>query len=170
MMELRGPNGSGKSSLLRLLAGLNAPASGYITLESELKDVGISEQTHYVGHADAIKPSLTVAQNLSFWAQFLGGNENDLPLDDFGLRHLKDDPAQLLSAGQKRKLALTRLLVTKRKLWLLDEPSIGLDISSLAALQSVIQKHLGEGGLVIAATHTELGIKATQALQMGGPQ
>lgn len=166
MMELRGPNGSGKSSLLRLLAGLNRPSAGRVNLESENSDVTLAEQAHFIGHADAIKPSLTVTQNLEFWAAFLSGRKQELPLDDFGLRRLKDDPAMLLSAGQKRRLALTRLLVTKRMVWLLDEPSVGLDATSLAALQKVISRHRGEGGMVIAATHIDLELKATQTLHM----
>jgi heme exporter protein A len=167
ILELRGPNGSGKSSLLRLLAGLNTPAAGKVVFENGNADGTIAEQSHYVGHAEANKPALTVTQNLKFWAQFLGGVERDLPLDAFNLTALKDDQALLLSAGQKRRLALTRLLLAQRSLWLLDEPTVGLDAASLGKLQTVITSHLSEGGMVIVATHAELGVKAARQLQLG---
>jgi heme exporter protein A len=167
MMDLRGPNGAGKSSLLRLLAGLNTAAAGRIVLENGKSSASLAEQSHYVGHDEANKPALTVSQNLQFWAQFLGGTETILPLGAFNLTGLKNDQALLLSAGQKRRLALTRLLLAKRSLWLLDEPSVGLDSESLDKLRKVITSHLQEGGMVIAATHAELGVKAVRQLQLG---
>jgi heme exporter protein A len=121
-----------------------------------------------VGHAEANKPALTVTQNLKFWAQFMGGSEKELPLDTFNLSALKDDQALLLSAGQKRRLALTRLLLAQRSLWLLDEPTVGLDLASLDRLRLVIKSHLDNGGMVIAATHADLGVKAARyLLQLG---
>jgi heme exporter protein A len=167
LLELRGPNGAGKSSLLRLLAGLNTAVAGRVILENGDVDASLAEQAHYIGHAEPNKPALTVAQNLKFWAQFLGGVEADLPLDAFNLTALRDDQALLLSAGQRRRLSLTRLLLAKRYVWLLDEPTVGLDAASVAKLQTVIGAHLNSGGMVIAATHAELGIANSRQLQLG---
>jgi heme exporter protein A len=167
-MELRGPNGAGKSSLLRLLAGLNEPAHGTLNLANTSPDKTIAEQSHYIGHAEANKPALTVAQNLNFWTDFLGGNETPSCLSHFNLEALADDQVLLLSAGQKRRLALTRLIAVKRPLWFLDEPTVGLDAASLISLQQLITAHVREGGIVIAATHVELGVAATRHLQLGG--
>jgi heme exporter protein A len=167
LMALRGANGAGKSSLLRLLAGLNIPASGRVALEQGAADASLAEQTHYIGHAEANKPALTVAENLKFWTEFLGSVWDDAALETFKLVPLADDQALLLSAGQKRRLALTRLVIAPRKLWLLDEPTVGLDAASLSHLQLLITKHLNAGGMVIAATHTELGVKASRELLMG---
>jgi heme exporter protein A len=167
LMELRGANGAGKSSLLRLLAGLNVPVSGEITLENGDAEKTLAEQSHYIGHAEANKPTLTVVENLKFWAEFLGGDKNTLSLATFNLEGLADDQALLLSAGQKRRLALTRLAIVHRALWLLDEPTIGLDANSLTQLQQLIQKHLSVGGMVIAATHTPLGISSSHELILG---
>jgi heme exporter protein A len=167
LIELRGANGSGKSSLLRLFAGLSVPATGSAILENGAEDSTLSEQAHYIGHSEANKPALTVAENLCFWAQFLGGDKNNLSLSTFNLEALADDQALLLSAGQKRRLALTRLVLAKRAVWLLDEPTVGLDAASLTQLQNLIKKHLREGGMVIAATHTELGVKVDQELFLG---
>jgi heme exporter protein A len=167
LMALRGANGAGKSSLLRLLAGLNIQASGRVELEQGAADASLAEQTHYIGHAEANKPALTVAENLKFWTEFLGSVWDDAALETFKLVPLADDQALLLSAGQKRRLALTRLVVAPRKLWLLDEPTVGLDAASLSHLQLLITKHLNAGGMVIAATHTELGVRASRELLMG---
>jgi heme exporter protein A len=166
-MELRGPNGAGKSSLLRLLAGLNVPAAGSVVLGNGLKDRALCEQAHYIGHGDALKFGLSVEQNLEFWAGFFGGANASLPLDGFNLQHLKNDPVQFLSAGQKRRLALTRLLLSHRTLWLLDEPSVGLDASALVLLQKHIKNHTAAGGMVMAATHVDLGIEKVKFLQLG---
>ena len=169
MLELRGANGSGKSSLLRLLAGLNSVADGQIFLTGGPGDTPRAEQAHYIGHAEAIKSNLTVRENLEFWAQFFGGHIGPA-VAAFNLQNLIDDQAALLSAGQKRRLALSRLLVANRPLWLLDEPSVGLDIAALKNLQTLIQKHLSLGGLVIAATHMDIGMKPFLALTLGGAE
>ncbi len=167
IMELRGPNGAGKSSLLRLLAGLNTPAFGSAQLENGKPDASLAEQSHYIGHAEANKPALTVTQNLNFWAAFLGGTQTAAALEIFNLQAFASDQAVLLSAGQRRRLALARLVLGERSLWLLDEPNVGLDAASLATLQSLITSHLSTGGMVIAATHVELGLAAPRQLHLG---
>ena len=167
LAELRGPNGAGKSSLLRLLAGLNTTLSGSLSLENGATDTTLGEQSHYIGHIEANKPALTVRENLIFWQKFLGGAENTKIFSAFNLETLGDDQVLLLSAGQKRRLALTRLFVAHRPLWLLDEPTVGLDEASLLILQNHIRNHLKNGGMVIAATHAELGIKSARNIQLG---
>lgn len=166
LMELRGANGSGKSSLLRLLAGLNVPMAGGFKLENGIDDSTVAEQSHYIGHAEANKPALTVLENLSFWANFLEAKMADEAFEPFNLKALANDQTLLLSAGQKRRVALTRLVIAKRSLWLLDEPTVGLDAASLLNLQSLIKKHLNEGGMVIAATHVELGVASHHQLHL----
>jgi heme exporter protein A len=168
-LALVGPNGSGKSSLLRLIAGLLAPAAGAIVLEGGAADRNIAEQAHYLGHLDALKPALTVAENLAFWTRYLGtatpvtlpGNLAALGLE--GLDHL---PAAYLSAGQRRRLSLARLLAVPRPLWLLDEPTSALDSTGQALLAGLMGRHLADGGLIVAATHGPLGIEAKE-LRLG---
>jgi heme exporter protein A len=160
LLELRGANGAGKSSLLRLVAGLVEPLEGTLNCEPE--------ECHYIGHADGHKPVLTVLENLEFWAGFLGGKIQDNVLQHFNLQNLAHDPAALLSEGQKRRLALTRLVLAYRRIWLLDEPMVGLDATSQEQLRGVMKKHLAEQGMIIASTHTELGLSAAQTLTLGG--
>ncbi|MEP6826908.1 MAG: heme ABC exporter ATP-binding protein CcmA [Aestuariivirga sp.] len=160
-VELRGPNGAGKSSLLRLLAGLNKPVAGGLSLAGQTEEV--ATQAHYIGHQEAVKPALTVKENLEFWARFQGGSANLAP---FKIQHLAEDDARLLSEGQRRRLSLSRLVSVKRPLWLLDEPTVGLDQTALADLRGVIDVHLAQGGLVIAATHSDLGPRNTRMLKL----
>ena len=162
VLELRGPNGSGKSSLLRLLAGLNQPASGSINLNTT---DSIAENAHYIGHSEAVKSALTVSENLHFWQSFLGGT-GDASLQAFKLEKLSDDETRLLSQGQRRRLALSRLVAVKRAIWLLDEPTVGLDQTALADLTREMKAHLKSGGMIIAATHGALGIKGSKQLQL----
>jgi heme exporter protein A len=168
LMELTGPNGSGKSSLLRLIAGLGEPSDGHIALQGGYAELSIGQQCHYIAHQDAIKPALTVLENLEFWRGYLGGGGCQQAISAFGLERLADYPAQLLSAGQKRRLSLARLALVPRLLWLLDEPTVGLDAASQARLFSLISAHLDKGGMVIAATHVPLTVLATVKLALGG--
>lgn len=168
-LELRGPNGSGKSSLLRLVAGLGEPAQGEIVLEGGSPDLGIGQQAHYAAHQEAIKAPLTVAENLEFWGDFLGGGDLAEALAAFDLTDLAQYPAALLSAGQKRRLSLARLALVPRPLWLLDEPTLGLDQASLERLMRLLRGHLSGGGLAIVATHAALALAADLTLTLGSP-
>ncbi|NJL50514.1 MAG: heme ABC exporter ATP-binding protein CcmA [Blastochloris sp.] len=171
-LALVGPNGSGKSSLLRLTAGLVRPQAGTLTLEGFDPELSVPEQAHYLGHLDALKPALTVAENLDFWIRALGGAPGifrDAALDQVALARLADLPAQYLSAGQRRRLALARLLVVHRPLWLLDEPTTALDVASQGRLFELIAAHLANGGLVMAATHQPLAV-ATSELRLTGEE
>ncbi len=163
-LELRGPNGAGKSSLLRMLAGFIEPAGG----ELHFADRGENRRlSHYVGHADAIKLALTVRENLAFWSGLSCG-DIDRALPAFSLQSLVDEPAQLLSQGQRRRLALTRLILSQRPVWLLDEPANGLDTASLEKLRTQMMAHLESGGGIIAATHVDLGLPGTETLRLAG--
>jgi heme exporter protein A len=168
LMQLTGPNGSGKSSLLRLIAGLNEQASGTLSFAGGGDDLTIGQQAHYIAHQEAVKTALSVHENLTFWRDFMGGGDVDDALAAFDLSRLATYPAGLLSAGQKRRLALARLVLVPRVLWLLDEPTVGLDAASLERLVKVMAAQLERGGMIIAATHVPLGREPDQRLQLGG--
>ena len=165
-----GPNGSGKTSLLRLIAGLLVPSGGSIDLEGGEAELTLPEQSHYLGHRDALKPALSVAENLSFWRDFLGGDAADASqcLAAVGLNHAAHLPAAYLSAGQRRRLSIGRLLAVRRAVWLLDEPTSALDAAGQSLFAGLMRDHLGRGGIIIAATHAPLGIE-TRELRMGEP-
>ncbi len=168
---LRGPNGSGKSSLLRLIAGLLQRQAGSLTWQgrevAEEPDV-FTNALHYMGHLDGVKAAFTVAENLAFWCRLSGEAEGvEAGLACFDLAALAEVPAQYLSAGQRRRLGLARLAAIPRTLWLLDEPSVSLDSASVAELAALIAAHRDGGGLVIAATHVDLGLAAADSLDMG---
>jgi heme exporter protein A len=169
VLAVTGRNGSGKTSLLRLIAGLLIPAAGSIALDGGDAELTIAEQAHYLGHRDALKPALSVGENLSFWRKFLGGEVSDTAesLRAVGLDHAADLPAAYLSAGQRRRLSLARLLAVRRPLWLMDEPNTALDAAGQGLLAGLMREHLVRGGLIVAATHGSLGIDAHE-LKIGG--
>jgi heme exporter protein A len=168
-LAVTGRNGAGKSSLLRLVAGLLAPAGGTIRLEGGNAEQTVAEQCHFLGHRDGLKPSLTVNENLAFWRDFLGGDPGldlEASLEALKIGHLAELPASFLSAGQRRRLALARLIATKRPVWLLDEPTSALDAQAQSLLSELMGRHLQDGGLIVAATHDALGIP-TRDLRIG---
>jgi heme exporter protein A len=165
---ITGRNGAGKSSLLRMIAGLVRVAGGRLMLSGGDPERSIPEQAHYLGHQDALKPSLTVAENLSFWSRYFGGTEPLAgSLDAVGLSALSALPAAYLSAGQRRRLSLARLLAVKRPIWLLDEPTAALDTGAQNILAGLMNRHLQDGGLILAATHGPLGVAGAREIRLG---
>ena len=153
VLVLRGPNGSGKTTLLRTLAGLQPPFAGQVNVDPDT--------VAYAAHADGLKAPLTVAENLSFWAGVYGVGDIAPALAAFNLESLQDRLAGNLSAGQKRRLGLARLMVTGRPTWVLDEPTVSLDAASVALFAAAVRAHLAGGGAVIVATHIDLGFEAS---------
>lgn len=171
-LAVTGPNGVGKSTLLRLIAGLVRPSHGRLALEGGDPELTIGEQAHYLGHQDALKPALSVRENLGFWADFLGGgaakrDERAAALAAVGLDGLARLPATYLSAGQRRRLSLARLIAVERPIWLLDEPTSALDATAQAMLADLMRTHLGGGGLILAATHGPIGLDGMKDLRLG---
>ena len=165
---LTGANGAGKSSLLRLLAGLLPAAEGKLLWAGEdcFADLPAhGAKLRYLGHQDALKPSLTASENLSFYAR-LGGGSVAAALAALDLSGLADLPARVLSSGQKRRLALARLALAPSKLWLLDEPSVGLDGASVERLGPLFAAHRAAGGMVLAATHLPLPLPDARELRL----
>lgn len=168
-LVVTGPNGAGKSTLLRALAGLLSLAEGTVSVEGGDGERALAEHLHFLGHADGVKAALTARENIVFWADFLGGDSGatETALEAVGLGHAVDLPAGTLSAGQKRRLSLARLAVAKRDIWLLDEPATALDTDGLARLASLVDIHRAAGGLVVAATHADLGWPKTKRMVLG---
>jgi heme exporter protein A len=166
---LTGANGSGKSTLLRVLAGLSRPAAGRVLWRGQ--DVGDDLPAHaartaYVGHQDAVKPGLTAAENLRFTERVGGGSIPDA-LAALGIATLADLPARMLSAGQRRRLALARLALTQAPLWLLDEPTLGLDSAAVERFGVLVSQHRARGGIVVVATHLPLPMVEAAELRLG---
>jgi len=161
-----GANGAGKSTLLKTIAGRLQPSGGSLTLEGA-GEGPVHEHCHYLSHANALKPALSVAENLDFWRGFLGGDGNAAAaLEEVGLPGIDDIPAGYLSAGQKRRVAIARLLVAHRPVWLADEPTAALDAASEKMFARLANTHLASGGMVIAATHQKLAINGARKLEM----
>lgn len=172
---ITGPNGIGKSTLLRAIGGLVSRQTGAIRIEGaaypEADEIG--RQCHYLGHRDALKASLTVAENLAFWRAFLGDNGGatvEAALDAVGLADLSALPAAWLSAGQRRRLAIARLIAVRRPIWLLDEPTAALDAASEENLVDRMMAHVADGGAILAATHLDIGIKGTRSLRLAAAE
>jgi heme exporter protein A len=166
-LMITGANGAGKSSLLRLIAGLVHLDGGVLRLEGGDCELTIPEQAHYLGHQDALKPSLSVAENLDFWRRFLGGAAGEPALATVGLERIADLPAAYLSAGQRRRLSIARLISVPRPIWLLDEPTSALDVGAQGMLAELMEKHVSGGGLILAATHVAIGLMSTRELRLG---
>ncbi|PDS79605.1 heme ABC exporter ATP-binding protein CcmA [Rhizobium sp. L43] len=173
-LVLTGRNGSGKSTLLRVVAGLLKPEKGTVIFRDGegRKDRHPGEASHYLGHRNAMKNELTVAENLEFWRAFLGHPTAGLPLEEaveaVGLSGITHLPFGYLSAGQQRRIAFAKLLVAHRPVWILDEPTAALDASADRLLAELITAHLAQGGIVLAATHQPLGLENVQEMKMTG--
>jgi len=169
-LVLRGHNGSGKSTLLRLMAGLLKAHRGVICWAGENileEPEQHNHRLHYVGHLDAVKPVLTVRENIAFWSELRGGPVDlDNALEIFGIDFLADVPGRFLSAGQKRRVNLARIVAAPAAVWLLDEPTTALDSDAISALQMAIQRHRDNGGMVVASTHADLGLEDARTLNL----
>lgn len=168
-LVLTGPNGSGKTTLIRTIAGFLQPDAGCVELIGGAGALEFNEQCHYVAHANGLRPNLTVIENVRFWAQYYGPDETrrlEDALDQFDLLQLADIPAGYLSAGQQRRTGLARLKISRRPVWLLDEPTVALDAASVGRFASAVKEHLNDGGIVVAATHVDLELPNAQELRL----
>ena len=170
---ITGPNGVGKTTLLRAIAGLFTPSAGSIALQGGAPDQTVGESCHFIGLNAGMKSPFSVADNLAFWARYLGGEGYEkrvaLALARFHLEGLASIPFGYLSSGQKRRLGLARLLVAPRALWILDEPSVSLDAASTTLLSGVVSDHVAAGGMALIATHLPLDIMGARTLQITTP-
>jgi len=168
---LSGANGSGKTTLLRTLAGFIRPQSGAARLDGGPDGFGLDECCHYVGHLNGIKAGFTVDENLAFLAAYMGGDglkAVDEAAYAFDLEPLRHAPAGFLSAGQKRRLGLARLVLAWRPVWLLDEPTVSLDVASQGLLADAVRAHAQTGGIIVAASHVPLGVAFSRTLRLAG--
>jgi heme exporter protein A len=166
VLAVTGANGAGKSTLLRLIAGLLPLTAGSVALDPA-SEGGVARVLHYLGHLDGLKAALTVRQNLDFWKKLWRGGSVDAALERVGLNSLADLHVGVLSAGQKRRAAIARLLLVERPLWLLDEPATSLDAEAQTTLGSLVGAHLASGGMAIVATHRDLPVTPTATLRLG---
>ena len=167
-LVVTGPNGSGKSTLLRIICGLLQPEAGKVELREDGTVLPVRAACHYLGHQNAMKPALSVRENLSFWLKFNGAAQSEIDealeaVDLPGVEHL---PFGYLSTGQKRRVSIAKLLVSHRPLWIVDEPTAGLDKASEARFAEIMRGHMREGGMIVAATHIPLGLEGVSALDM----
>ncbi|RRY13227.1 heme ABC exporter ATP-binding protein CcmA [Brucella anthropi] len=167
-LVVTGPNGSGKSTLLRIISGLLQPEAGKVELREDGTVFPVRAACHYLGHQNAMKPALSVRENLSFWQKFNGAAQTEIDealeaVDLPGVEHL---PFGYLSTGQKRRVSIAKLLVSHRPLWIVDEPTAGLDKASEARFAELMRGHMRDGGIVVAATHIPLGLEGVSALDM----
>ncbi|WP_042995269.1 heme ABC exporter ATP-binding protein CcmA [Bartonella quintana] len=160
LMTITGPNGIGKSTLLRIIVGLFEAAEGHVSLKDHEQTYPVATACHYLGPQNAMKPFLSVIDNLQFWSAFYGQylRSPHEALADMGLSDLAPLPFNVLSTGQKRCVAIARLLLSYRPIWILDEPISGLDSHAQTLLANLFQRHLNQGGMIIAATHSPFGI------------
>lgn len=167
-LVVTGPNGSGKSTLLRIICGLLLPEAGKVELSEDGTVLPVRAACHYLGHQNAMKPALSVRENLSFWQKFNGAAQTEIDealeaVDLPGVEHL---PFGYLSTGQKRRVSIAKLLVSHRPLWIVDEPTAGLDKASEARFAELMRGHMRDGGMIVAATHIPLGLEGVSALDM----
>ncbi|WP_343313288.1 heme ABC exporter ATP-binding protein CcmA [Brucella sp. BE17] len=167
-LVVTGPNGSGKSTLLRIICGLLPVEAGSIRLRDHGENLPIRAACHYLGHQNAMKPALSVRENLGFWQQFHGDQQYDITeaLEAVDLSGVEELPFGYLSTGQKRRVSIAKLLVSHRPLWIVDEPTAGLDKASEARFAQLMLDHMGKGGMVIAATHIPLGLEGVNRVDM----
>ena len=168
-LQITGLNGSGKTSLLRIIAGLIRFPSGQISYTGCNGEANLSKFCHYFGHSDSIKPALTVSENLNFWRSIMGNQIETISnsLETLGLSHLEKISASYLSAGQKKRLSLARLLVNKRPIWLLDEPTTSLDSAAMNTLTTIMTDHINSGGILLVTTHSPLNLINAKELLLG---
>jgi heme exporter protein A len=163
-VEVRGPNGSGKTSLIRVIAGFMRPRAGRVWFD-QVEDAALA--LHFLGHLNGLKPAASVVAHARYWAGLLGGGGVDEALARVGLAHAVDLPARVLSQGQQRRLALSRLLIAPRPIWLLDEPAAALDDQGRALVAELVAAHCAAGGVALAAVHEPLGPAPNQTIRMG---
>jgi heme exporter protein A len=172
-LVVTGRNGAGKSTLLRLIAGLLRKSAGRLDLTGGADEASVAEQSHYLGHLDAVKPALSVGENLRFWTTYLGaprGAPIEPALEAVDLAPLTDLPAAYLSAGQRRRLSIARLVAVPRPLWLLDEPTSALDTQSQGRLAALMRDHRAGGGMIVAAAHGPIGLDEARELKLGAAE